>query len=752
MKRRPGARRHAAAGVQARRLPSLAARQPRARGAVDRHRPVDARAACHAVGAPRRSRPRRPRTSSRTRTTRPRHSRWRCDWRSTWTTTPAAAEPPPPTPSRLTHGLKQLSTLQWALIVSVGAARRGCWPCASPTRRASSRVFADTPLEVILVNARSHRGADQGAGDRAGQPGWRRRSRQGPRHLAAAGVGHRRAGRLAARGAPQASTSCKEQQQQLLAQMRRQVALRCRRLTRSARRARRRSASRKSAGASCCSCWPRSRSASTMKTRGRRSATSARPRAKRSTPSTTTSCAARSKSAARATFPSTSGKKLYGELTMNVTVDAARPRGRSRDRARRRSRACSTGGRSPSCTRPRRSARSRTAMRAQADQIVVTLALPLHARGRPGDHPAAARCRSERCAAPLPDRYVVAGQPGGAQPLAVHPRRVRAADRRADRATARVLCAARRLRRVRQCARFERTGRPRAAATSPCRSSCRRLRWPAAPAPRAALAQAAATCCASTPTGWFADNTDGIGLVRDIEHHAGVAHRRARVLLVGAGGAAAGVLGPLIDARPALRVVVANRTPRAAPRWSQRRRRAGRRCAALARRARGRWRPAPFDVVDQRAAPAACTACAAPVPAPVLKPGALAIDLMYGPARAPFLDWARAHGAQRARRPGHAGGAGRRGVLRLARRAPARPRRCCAALRAAGDDAVMGAACPPAGAGCWWRWPACSCSSSLRGCCDGGGRPAVDHLPAQRVVAAAGTSNGEIAWSQQWVD
>jgi shikimate dehydrogenase len=34
-----------------------------------------------------------------------------------------------------------------------------------------------------------------------------------------------------------------------------------------------------------------------------------------------------------------------------------------------------------------------------------------------------------------------------------------------------------------------------------------------------------------------------------------------------------------------------------------------------------------------------------PVPASVLRPGSLAVDLMYGPAAAPFLDWARANGA-----------------------------------------------------------------------------------------------------------
>jgi shikimate dehydrogenase len=59
--------------------------------------------------------------------------------------------------------------------------------------------------------------------------------------------------------------------------------------------------------------------------------------------------------------------------------------------------------------------------------------------------------------------------------------------------------------------------------------------------------------------GWRGDNTDGAGLLRDIERNAGVTLRGARILLIGAGGAACGVLGPLLAARPA-ELVVANRT------------------------------------------------------------------------------------------------------------------------------------------------------------------------------------------------
>lgn len=55
------------------------------------------------------------------------------------------------------------------------------------------------------------------------------------------------------------------------------------------------------------------------------------------------------------------------------------------------------------------------------------------------------------------------------------------------------------------------------------------------------------------------DNTDGIGLVRDIEQRLGFRLAGARVLLLGAGGAARGVLAPLLQAGVA-RLVIANRT------------------------------------------------------------------------------------------------------------------------------------------------------------------------------------------------
>jgi len=157
---------------------------------------------------------------------------------------------------------------------------------------------------------------------------------------------------------------------------------------------------------------------------------------------------------------------------------------------------------------------------------------------------------------------------------------------------------------------------------------------------RAALAQAA-NVLSFDAEGWRGDNTDGIGLVRDIEHNAGVLLRGQRVLLIGAGGAAAGVLGPLLLAGPA-EVVVANRTLHKAQVLVDRHRSAAAgallRASTLADVGEG------FYVVVNATA-SSLQGGAIPVSHQVLRPGALALDMMYGPASQGFLDWAAEHGA-----------------------------------------------------------------------------------------------------------
>ncbi len=76
---------------------------------------------------------------------------------------------------------------------------------------------------------------------------------------------------------------------------------------------------------------------------------------------------------------------------------------------------------------------------------------------------------------------------------------------------------------------------------------------------RAALAGAANTLWWPSDNRCHADHTDGEGLVRDIETNLDMAIESSRILLLGAGGAAAGVLGALLERKPAS-LAVANRT------------------------------------------------------------------------------------------------------------------------------------------------------------------------------------------------
>ena len=157
---------------------------------------------------------------------------------------------------------------------------------------------------------------------------------------------------------------------------------------------------------------------------------------------------------------------------------------------------------------------------------------------------------------------------------------------------------------------------------------------------RAALAQAA-NVLSFDAEGWRADNTDGIGLVRDIEANADVPLRAKRLLLIGAGGGAAGVLGPLLNARPA-EIVVANRTLDKAQRLVERHQSVSAgavlHASTLTECGEG------FDVVINATA-SSLQGGAIPVSHRVLRPGALALDMMYGPPARGFLDWAAAHGA-----------------------------------------------------------------------------------------------------------
>jgi len=144
----------------------------------------------------------------------------------------------------------------------------------------------------------------------------------------------------------------------------------------------------------------------------------------------------------------------------------------------------------------------------------------------------------------------------------------------------------------------------------------------------------------------YGDNTDGVGLVRDIQLNLGFSIEGCDVLVMGAGGAAQGALGALLDEKPA-RLVVANRTVEKAQRVVERWR-TGRNLGAEIMRASAYTElvAQQFDLIVN------CTAASLSDTAPDLPQGVfardcLAYDMVYGKGMTPFLELALSQGAAR---------------------------------------------------------------------------------------------------------
>ncbi|MDD4928538.1 MAG: shikimate dehydrogenase [Gallionella sp.] len=131
------------------------------------------------------------------------------------------------------------------------------------------------------------------------------------------------------------------------------------------------------------------------------------------------------------------------------------------------------------------------------------------------------------------------------------------------------------------------------------------------------------------------DNTDGAGLVRDIEQNIDVTLKDKRVLLMGAGGAACGVVLPLLTAGAAL--TIANRTRDKAIELAKKfPDAAGGSYDELAGRV--------FDVVIN-ATSAGLSDSQVALPSGIFAKDALAYDMMYG-RETPFMTFARQQGAR----------------------------------------------------------------------------------------------------------
>ncbi|MGB8327904.1 MAG: shikimate dehydrogenase, partial [Steroidobacteraceae bacterium] len=138
------------------------------------------------------------------------------------------------------------------------------------------------------------------------------------------------------------------------------------------------------------------------------------------------------------------------------------------------------------------------------------------------------------------------------------------------------------------------------------------------------------------------DNTDGAGLVIDLRNNLGFTVTRKRVLILGAGGAARGILAPLLTLSPK-EIVLANRTPD--------------RAAAIAAEfgdlgpMRGcgfdEVTPEPFHLIVN-ATSASLQGSVPQVTPRVIDRKTLCYDMAYSAGDTPFVRWAAQHGCARA--------------------------------------------------------------------------------------------------------
>lgn len=136
------------------------------------------------------------------------------------------------------------------------------------------------------------------------------------------------------------------------------------------------------------------------------------------------------------------------------------------------------------------------------------------------------------------------------------------------------------------------------------------------------------------------DNTDGVGLVRDLRDNLGIDLMDSRLLILGAGGATRGIVPSLLEAG-ATSIRIANRTLEKA------------RGLADQYRSLGAVTPCRFDELERESFDLIINATSAglhgespPFPTSIITPDVVCYDLSYAMRDTPFTAWAREHGAQ----------------------------------------------------------------------------------------------------------
>ena len=158
--------------------------------------------------------------------------------------------------------------------------------------------------------------------------------------------------------------------------------------------------------------------------------------------------------------------------------------------------------------------------------------------------------------------------------------------------------------------------------------------------PRAQQASAASCLLFREDKTIVAENYDGTGFIRDLTQNHGFSIAQKKILIVGAGGATQGILGPLVDAAPA-HIIIANRTAKTAIQLSAHYQTSGitsgiglDECPAT-----------PFDLIIHTTT-MGHTDEKPHLPNGLITPSTFCYDLSYGKAAQPFLQWAKRQGAE----------------------------------------------------------------------------------------------------------
>lgn len=157
--------------------------------------------------------------------------------------------------------------------------------------------------------------------------------------------------------------------------------------------------------------------------------------------------------------------------------------------------------------------------------------------------------------------------------------------------------------------------------------------------PRAERAGAVNTIQIRNDGSRYGDNTDGVGLLRDLTINHGIALEDKNILILGAGGAVRGILEPLLNEKPN-RISIANRTPERAEELAEQ-------FLDL-----GTIEGGGFDELDGQHFDLIINGTAAslqgeipPLPFDILAPDAVCYDLMYSSEPTPFMQWGEEFGA-----------------------------------------------------------------------------------------------------------